>query len=274
MKMDVSIFRYLINYSGIWLLSFFIVNGFVPFDIVAQQTSNNSDSVRVDASKPTNLYTLINPNPEYIQRESGSTYGIRFIIQYALDSDNLFLAEVPFLAAPDQKSVGLGDLRLRYFSVVKRDLSSKVIALAPFADIRFPTGSFDKGLGTTSWSLAGGCIIGYTVSSKLSMFPGLSYIHVTKPSSDLILDSTKKTGNGVGMQLNASYSFSESHFVYINPTPSFMDYGAGWRMYWAGEVDLFWMVRPNKLLLDAYMGLDLTNNVRTYRLGASFFFGR
>jgi hypothetical protein len=240
--------------------------------VIAQtDTSTSKPSKQIDPSKPSNLYTQVNANLEFQSRSSNNLYGLRVNVQYAFNPNNLFFLELPLLNNSKGSTSGLGDIRFRYFNVAKRNLSPKVIALAPFVDIGIPTGSYEKGLGSSSWSLAGGLVMGYVVSKQLALFPGISYVHVTKAQSKLIPDALKTNRNGIGLQFNASYSFNSSTFLFINPTPSFLNSNGNWTTTWAGELNFNKIVKPNKLLLNAYWGPNFTNKIHVYRFGATVF---
>lgn len=215
----------------------------------------------IDASKPTNLYTQVNVLPEYQNIKNGSDlYGSRFNIQYAANADNLFIIEVPFLHSMATNKTGLSDLRVRYFSAVKRNITPRLIALAPFLDITAPTGSVKNGLGTGSWSLSAGAVIGYIVTSRFAVFPGVGYVYLTKTKS-----------SGIGVQLNGSYSFSKRTFMFINPTPSFINANGKWNSIWSGDFSVNRIVVPNKLKLNVSFNPDFTNEIYVYRAGATFY---
>jgi hypothetical protein len=224
----------------------------------------------IDASKPTNLYTQVNVLPEYQNLKKGSDlYGSRFNIQYAANADNLFIIEVPFLHSMATKKTGLSDLRVRYFSAVKRNITPRLIALAPFLDITAPTGSVKDSLGSGSWSISAGAVIGYIVTSRFAIFPGVGYVHVTKPN--YFADSISFKSNGVGLQLNGSYSFSKRTFMFINPTPAFINTNGIWKSFWSGDFSLNRIVVPNKLKLNVSFNPDFTNEIYVYRAGATFY---
>jgi hypothetical protein len=224
----------------------------------------------IDASKPTNLYTQVNVLPEYQNIKNGSDlYGSRFNIQYAANADNLFIVEVPFLHSTATNKTGLSDLRVRYFSAVKRNITPRLIALAPFLDITAPTGSVKNGLGTGSWSLSAGAVIGYIVTSRFAVFPGVGYVHLTKPN--YFADSVSFKSNGVGLQLNGSFSFSKRTFMFINPTPSFINTNGTWKSFWSGDFSVNRIVVPNKLKLNVSFNPDITNEIYVYRAGATFY---
>jgi hypothetical protein len=234
-------------------------------------TSTSKPVTQIDPSKPSNLYTQVNANLEYRSTPSNNLYGLRVNVQYAFNPNNLFLFELPLLHNNLGSNSGLGDIRFRYFNVVKRNLSPSVIALAPFVDIGAPTGSYEKGLGSSSWSLAGGLVMGYVVSKKLALFPGISYVHQTKAITKLIPDALKTTGNGIGLQFNASYSFNSSTFLFINPTPSFLNSNGIWTTTWTGELNFNKIVKPNKLMFNAYWGPNFTNKIHVYRFGTTLY---
>lgn len=229
------------------------------------------EEAEIDPSKPTNLYTQVNVQPEYQDGKADNLFGARIAIQYAINPDNLIMAEVPFLYNDRTQKSGLSDFRFRYFRAVKRNISPKFIAIAPFTDISLPVGSYEKGLGTGSWSIATGVVGGFIVSSKFAIFPGISYIHVTKSSTDLIPDSLKFTSNGVGLQLNGSYSFSKRTFMFINPIPSFINTNGTWKSIWSGEFSLNRIFIPNKFKGNISFNPNFTNDLYIYRIGATFF---
>lgn len=225
----------------------------------------------IDPSKPTNMYTEVSVYFDYKSSEFENLYGVRGSISYAVNPDNLFLAEIPVLRNDLTGKTGLSDIRVRYFTAVKRDISPVFIAIAPFVDITMPTGSFENGLGTSSWSISVGSVFGLMLNEKLGLFPGIGVIHLTKPGTDLIPESDKLTSTGIAFQFNASYSFDKDTYLFINPTPSIMNTDGNWKTYWAGEASLSRMFIPNKLQVSLYWGPNFTNKTNSYRVGASFY---
>lgn len=216
----------------------------------------------VDASKPTNLYTQVNTVFEYQSHSSSKAlYGSRINIQYTFNPDNLLLAELPLLYNSKTEHFGLSDSRLRYFYVAKRNLSKSVIAFAPFADISVPTGNFNKGLGSSSWSISGGIVLGLLLSSKIALFPGLSYVHITKPTA-----YSGGSKNGINLQTNVSLQFNKRAFLFVNPIVTFLD-----KALWAGEFNFNYMAKPNKLKLNIGYYPIFTQKIHTLRAGATFY---
>lgn len=225
-------------------------------NILAQETE-------VDASKPTNLYTQINTVLEYQNHKSGDNiYGTRINAQYTFDPDNLLLVEFPLLYNSGTEEFGLSDTRIRYFHAAKRNLSKNIIAIAPYADITIPTGKFDKGLGSSSWTLSGGLVVGMVLTKQIALFPGIGYVHITEPSK---FDGESQ--NGINIQTNMSVKFSKRAFVFVNPIVTILD-----DALWSGEFNFNYMAKPNKLKLNIGYYPLFTQNVHTIRSGATFYF--
>ncbi len=226
--------------------------------VVAQDTTVTVQ--QIDPSKPTNLYTQLNVQAEYSSSKAANLYGSRLNLQYAFDKNNLLFAELPLLYNDATKKFGVADVRVRYFDVVKRNLTQHFIAIAPFVDITAPTGSVKNGLGNGQWSLAAGVVGGFVASQQFAFFPGVSYVYLTQSKI-----------SGVGLQFNGSYSFSKKTFAFINPTPAFFCINGKWKANWAGDFSINTIVKPNKFKMSLNFNPDITNKIYTYRLGGTFF---
>jgi hypothetical protein len=248
----------------------FIIALLLVLNINAQDSSSSSKK-DIDPSKPTNLYTQVNLNLEYQNGKEQNLFGARVNVQYALNPDNLFLVEIPFLYNDATSRFGVGDMRIRYFNAIKRNITNSFIAIAPFADISVPTGSYKNGLGTSRWSLAGGVVFGFILSKKLSLFPGINYVHQTKPNSELIPEESKFTSNGVGFQFNASYVINKQTFLFINPIPVFINTNGNWESSWTAECSFNRIIVPNKFKMNVGWYPNFTGDTHTFRLGGTFF---
>jgi hypothetical protein len=237
--------------------------------VTAQEAAPSKKEI--DPTKPTNLYTQVNGNLEYQSGKNQNLYGVRANVQYAFNPDNLLLVELPFLYNDRTSKFGLTDMRLRYFTAVKRNISKSFIAIAPFADVSLPTGSYSNGLGTSTWSLAGGVVFGFIISPQLAIFPGASYVHITKPSTDLIPEANKFESNGLGFQFNASYKFDKNTFIFINPTPTFLNTNGTWKSYWSGELNLNRIITPNKFKVNLGWSPNFTTEVQIFKIGATLY---
>jgi hypothetical protein len=228
--------------------------------IISMMATNAQESKQeIDPSKPTNLYTQFNVLAEVNSGDKINTYGTRLNFQYAFNPDNLLLVEVPLLYNDVTEKFGLSDTRVRYFRAVKRNITKRLIAIAPYADVSIPTGSAKNGLGSDRWSLAAGVVAGYIVSPKISMFPGVGLVHLTAPNGG-------NSQTGLTFQTNMSVSFSKKSFLFVNPIVSFLD-----KTNWQAEFNYNYIITPNKLKVNAGWYPSFTNDVDTFRVGATFF---
>ena len=245
----------------------------VIISITTIQAQEEASKQEVDASNPTNLYTQVNTAFEYTSLKDGTNlYGIRTNVQYSFNANNLVLAELPLLYNEATGAFGLSDIRLRYFTIAKRVMTKeKFHVIAPFIDITLPTGSFKDGLGNSSYVFSAGSVYGFAASKKIMLFPGLSLVHVTKPSTDLIPDALKFSSTGFLAQANMSISFNKSWFLFVNPIITMLNTDGNWNETWSGEFNLNHMIIPNKLKANIGYFPNFTNEANTLRIGATFF---
>ncbi|MFD2550334.1 hypothetical protein ACFSQP_00770 [Bizionia sediminis] len=237
------------------------------------QKSDPQPSTEVDASKPTNLYTQVNTLMEFTKLKNGTRlYGFRGNLQYSFNPDNLILAEIPLLYNNQTTAFGLSDIRVRYFGVVKRvQTPEKFSVVAPFIDVTLPTGSFKDGLGSSSLVIGAGVVYGFAAAKNISMFPGLSVVHVTKPSASTIPESLKFSSTGFSTQVNMSISFTKTWFLFVNPIATVLHGNNNWKTTWTGEFNLNHMVVPNKLKANLGYFPNFTYHSNTIRAGATFY---
>lgn len=224
-----------------------------------QNQSSETRQGEIDLSKPNNLYTQVNTVFEHQNGTSQDLIRLRANIQYAFDPDNLVLAKVPLLYNLRTQIFGPSDIQSHYFSAVKRNITQKFIANAPFADVSFPTGSFENGLGTRASSLAGGVIFG--ASEQLSLFPRVSYVQVKKPTTDLISDVFNFVSNGIGLQFSASDVFDRFAYLLVNHTPTFLNTDGDWKTIWGGELNFNKILMPNKFKMNVGWLPNFSNNL-------------
>ncbi len=253
------------------IISVWIILLIVLLNCLQAQDTSKAAARDIDPSKPTNLYTQVNANLEYQAGKNQNLFGVRINLQYAFNPDNLLLIELPFLYNDRTSKFGVGDMRFRYYNAIKRNISPSFIAIAAFTDVTVPIGSYEDGIGSSVWSVAGGAVFGFIATKKLSLFPGISYVHIGKPLTDKIPDDIKFASNGIGLQFNASYSFNKSTFLFFNPTPSFLNSNGKWRSIWSGELNLNKIIIPNKFKLNIFWGPNFTTHVHVFRAGTTFF---
>lgn len=208
----------------------FFIFFFIAFSSLKAQDTNKKNVAEIDPAKPTNFYTQVNVAAEYSFGKADELVGIRISGQYTFNPNNLVLFELPLLYNTDKKAGGIGDIRLRYFGIIKKDYSKtfpKIATLAPTVDVVLPTGSFKNGIGSSSLVIAPGLVWGYFFDAKTQVFPIISYQYIGKPGSDLVPEAFRYDKHGVTFQAIANYSFSKKTFIQITPIYAINDLDRG-----------------------------------------------
>jgi hypothetical protein len=252
-----------ILYIAVFLLSL------ISISVNAQETIENKKEI--DPSNPTNLYTQVNGTFEYQSFENNDIYGMKFNVQYAFNPENLVLVDLPIRHNEATNKTGFGDMRFRYYHVAKKGITKQFVAIVPYLDFSLPSGSYEKGLGSSSWSLGAGLLCGFVFNPKLSFFPGINYSHNTKPSTSLIPEEFKFSSNKIGLQFNTTYKFTKRTFLSINPTPSFRNTNGNWDTTWEGDLNFNHIIKPNKFKVNAGWSPNFTDNEDVFRIGATIF---
>jgi hypothetical protein len=198
----------------------------IPSVIWAQDNEQEKD---IDPSKPTNLYTQFQNTAEYQRNDDGTMpqlFGYRGILSLATANQrHLGVAEIPALYNNRTEKLGLGDSRLRYFGIVYKDYSKLFGVLAPSIDLFVPSGSFENGLGSSSWSVAPGLAGGLIISPSFQTFPIVSYLFRSKPSTDQIPAAQKQVRHGLTFQAITVIKPAENWFLWITPIYIIPDLG-------------------------------------------------
>jgi hypothetical protein len=192
----------------------------ISFSNIKGQDSTSQKSVEIDPAKPTNFYTQVNVAAEYSFGDADELIGTRISGQYTFNPNNLVLFELPLLYNIDRKGGGIGDIRLRYFGIVKKDYSKtfpKVATIAPTLDVLLPTGSYKNGVGSSSLVISPGLVWGWFFSEKTQLFPIISYQHIGKPTSSLVPEELRYDKHGITFQTIVNYSFSKKTFMQVTP---------------------------------------------------------
>ena len=188
-----------------------IILVFASLGLYAQDTE-------IDASKPTNFYTQIFNHLEYNAKPAGGNImGYRAELQFSPNASHLILAELPLLYNDQSNKFGLGDIRARYFYLPYKNYDKFFGAFGPSVDIYAPTGSYENGLGSSSWLIQPGITAGLMVADWIQLFPILSYQYTSKPTTDLIVDSLKMEQHGISFQIITPIVFSDKFFVQLTP---------------------------------------------------------
>jgi len=116
-------------------------------------------------------------------------------------------------------------------------------------------------LGSSSWSLSGGMLAGLVLTSKIALFPGVGYVHITKPRAFVGISK-----NGINLQTNMSVKFNSKLFLFVNPIVTIFD-----EALWSAEFNLNYVAKPNKLKFNIGYFPVFTNDIHTLKAGATVF---
>lgn len=86
--------------------------------------------------------------------------------------------------------------------------------------------------------------------------PGINYVYLTKPKE-----------SGLGFQTNMSIKFSQNSFLFANPIITMFSFDT----IWQAEFNYNYIIKPNKIKVNAAYNPNFTNNINTFRIGATFF---
>jgi len=227
-------------------------------------------SQEIDASKPTNFYTLLDNTLQLSNSPNQNVFGYRGNLTYAVSEANLILAELPLLYNERTKKFGLGDIRARYFWLPYKDYSKFIGSFGPAIDLFAPTGSYEDGLGTSSWIISPGIMVGLMAEEWIQFFPILSYQYVSKPTTDLIPESQKKSRNGLTFQVLIPVVFSPKFFMQFTPVFSRNDFDDDRSDRFAQEITAAYSFVEN-MQLSGYFRGNFEDETYTYRLGLTVF---
>ena len=224
----------------------------------------------IDASKPTNFYTFLDNTLELTNSRNQNVFGYRGNLTYAPSGEHLILGELPLLYNDRTKKFGVGDIRARYFWLPYKNYSQFVGAFGPSVDVFLPTGSFEDGLGASSFLVSPGLTVGLMVEEYIQFFPILSYQFVSEPTTDLIPDSLKKTRHGLTFQVLIPIVFSPEFFMQFTPVFSKNDFDDEKQDRFAQEIFASYAFVEGMQLTGYFRG-NFEDKVYAYRLGLTVF---
>lgn len=225
---------------------------------------------KIDASKPTNFYTFLDNTLELTSSENQNVFGYRGNLTYAPSAEHLILGELPLLYNDRTQKFGLGDLRVRYFWLPYKDYSKFVGAFGPSVDLFIPTGSYEDGLGSSSWVISPGVTVGLMAADWIQFFPILSYQYVSKQTTDLIPESQKKARQGLTFQVLIPVVISPKFFMQFTPVFSKNDFDDDRADRFAQEITGAYSL-TDKLQLSGYFRGNFKDETYTYRMGLTVF---
>ncbi len=231
-----------------------------------------AQEAEIDSSKPTNFYSFLDNTFEY-QRvdEETSLVGYRGNVTLALSAAHLLLAEVPLLRNTKTQKFGVGDVRARYFYLPYKNDDRFFGAFGPSVDVFMPTGSFDDGLGSSSWVVSPGVTVGLMIANWIQAFPVVSYTYTSKPDTDSIPEDQKTDLHGFSIQSLIPIVFSESFFIQFTPIYSVPNIEETSTDRYSQELFASYALTPT-LQLTGFWKVVPTDDNHTLRFGLTTFF--
>lgn len=226
-----------------------------------------------DNSKPTNVYSQIDNFLEYMWSPDLETFGYNPRITYAPNADNLILAEIPLLYSSKTERFGLGDIRLRYFGIPYRDYTKFFGSFGASVDVFLPTGKVEDGLGSSSWRVSPGVIFGFILNEAgtVSLFPVISYIYTSRPTSDLIPEDSKEVDHGFNIQVISSFVLSDDAFIQVTPIYDVKDLKDEREDEFILEVEPVVDIMRDKYQVGAFYRVAFESETHTFRLNFTIF---
>ena len=237
------------------------------FSIVLGQDTSSTD---IDASKPTNFYSMLDNTIEYTSRPRSNLMGYRGKLLYAPSEAHLILAEVPLLYNDKSNQFGVGDLRARYFWLPYKNYDKFFGAAGPSVDVFVPTGSFNYGIGSGRWLISPGLTIGLMAAEKIQFFPILSYQYASKPVYDNPIPSDNREIHGITFQIITPIVFSDEFFIQLTPIFKFNDLNDIRQDRYTQEIFAAYAI-TDKMQITAFYNGNFKDNIHQLSAGLTIF---
>lgn len=237
----------------------------VSMGIFAQE-----DDAKIDASKPTNFYSLLDNTLENTNSPIQNVMGYRGKIMIAPSEAHLILGELPLLYNDRTKKFGLSDIRVRYFYLPYKNYDKLLGAFGPSIDIFTPTGSFENGLGSGRWIVSPGLTAGLMVADWIQFFPILSYQYASKPVYDNVPEELDKSTSGITFQVITPVVFSDKFFMQITPIYKMNNLSDERQDRYVQELIAVYTLAP-KLQLSGYYNGNFKDKIHQVSVGLTVF---
>jgi len=224
----------------------------------------------IDASKPTNFYSLLDNTLENTFSPNQNVMGYRGKVMLAPSEAHLILGELPLLYNDRTGKFGLGDIRVRYFYLPYKNYDKLFGAFGPSVDISTPTGSFENGLGSGRWIMAPGLTAGIMAADWIQFFPIVSYQYASKPVYKNVPDSLNKATHGLTFQVIIPVVFGEKFFMQINPSYKMNNISDERQDRYVQELIAVYTIAP-KLQLSGYYNGTFKDNIHQVSVGLTIF---
>jgi len=224
----------------------------------------------IDASKPTNFYSMLDNTFEYSSQPGQNLLGYRGKIIFAPSEAHLILGELPLLYNDRTESFGVGDVRARYFFLPYKNYEKFVGAFGPSIDVFAPTGSFEDGLGSGRWIISPGITIGLMAAEWIQFFPIISYQYASEPTYDNPVPKVNKSSNGFTFQVLIPIILSDKFFIQVTPNVKLNDLEDERQDSFVQEFFAAYSINPKKQATLYYSG-DFKNEIHTVNVGLTIF---
>ena len=229
-----------------------------------------SQEQTIDASKPTNFYSLLDNTLENTSSPGQNVMGYRGKLMLAPSEKHLILAEVPFLYNDRTKKLGLGDVRARYFFLPYKNYDKLLGAFGPSVDVFAPTGSFEDGIGSGKWTISPGITAGIMAADWIQFFPIISYQYTSKPVFDGPSPELIKSTNGFTFQVLTPIVFSDKFFTQITPIYKMNDLNDPDSNRFVQEVTMVYSIAP-KLQVSGFYNGNFKDETHQVSVGLTMF---
>ena len=239
--------------------------------ILATATLYSQDgSEEIDASKPTNFYSMLDNTIENTNSPGQNVFGYRGKIMFAPSEAHLILGEVPLLYNDRTSIFGIGDIRVRYFFLPYKNYDNFLGAFGPSIDFFAPTGSFENGIGSGRWIISPGITIGLMAADWIQFFPIISYQYASKPVYDNPSAALDKSTSGLTFQVMTPIVFSEKFFMQITPIYKMNDFGDERQDRYIQELFAAYSV-ASKLQITGYYNGNFKDEVHQISVGLTVY---
>lgn len=224
----------------------------------------------IDASKPTNFYSMLDNTIENTSSPGQNVFGYRGKILYAPSEAHLILGEVPLLYNDRTSKFGMGDVRARYFYLPYKNYDKFVGAFGPSVDVFAPTGNFENGIGSGRWIVSPGLTVGLMAADWIQFFPIVSYQYASKPVYDNPSPEADKSTHGITFQVITPVVFSDKFFMQITPIYRMNDLGDERRDRYVQELFAAYSINPKMQITGFYSG-NFEDEIHQGALGLTIF---
>lgn len=225
---------------------------------------------QIDASKPTNFYSLLDNTFENTNSPGQNVFGYRGKLMLAPSEKHLVLAELPLLYNDKTQKAGIGDIRARYFYLPYKNYDKLLGAFGPSIDVFAPTGNAANGLGSGRWTVSPGITAGLMAADWIQFFPILSYQYGSKPVNNSAEQIASEATHGMTFQVLTPIVFSEKFFMQVTPIFRMNNFNDERQNRFVQEATAVYSITPTMQISGFYNG-NFKDNIHQVSAGLTIF---